>query len=279
MSSLKLYFVNEQNRKLFKRNTMIDKPLLIDLDGVLRIGNIPAEGVQKFLDFIRNNNIDACVLSNSSLYSSDEIRDFFSQHNIKIDLPIITAIDAGYKYVNKKYKQVAVYCDENVKCIFNEILNYKNPEAVLIGDIGNAWNYKTLQQIFEFVQNGAELITIHKNKYWNKLGEGIKLDAGPFVHAIEYATSVKATLIGKPSELYFRSALSLLTNNEVKESKHFIMLGDDLESDIKGANKLGAESILILTGKTKPPIPENYKQFVNYTANNLDEVIKILKNS
>ncbi len=256
---------------------MIDKPLLIDLDGVLRIGNRPAEGLQKFLDFLNSNNANACVLSNSSLYSSDEVYDFFNQHNIKINLPIITAIDAGFKYVNQKYKRVAVYCDENVKFLFESMLNYKNPEAVLIGDIGSAWNYNILQQIFEFVQNGAELITIHKNKFWNKEGEGIKLDAGPFVNAIEYATSVKATLIGKPSELYFKSALSLLNNFKNNETQNFIMLGDDLESDIKGANQLGAETILIFTGKTKPPIPANYKPFVNYTANNLDEVIKLLK--
>lgn len=253
---------------------MIDKPLLIDLDGVLRLGSKPAPSLQNFLTFIRENNIKACILSNSSLYSSSEVYSFFTNHSIKINLPIITAIDAGYNYVRSKYKRVSVYCDNNVKPMFNEILDYQNPEAVLIGDIGDTWNYKMLQQIFEFVQNGAELVAIHKNKFWNKPNVGIQLDAGPFVHAIEYATSVEAMLIGKPSELYFMSALNLLDKDKLEK---FVMIGDDLDSDMMGANKLGAKTILIYTGKTKSPFPKSYEQFVNYTANNLEEVIEILK--
>lgn len=253
---------------------MNNKPLLIDLDGVLRIGNSLANRVEDFLSFIEDNKIQACILSNSSLYSANEIDDFFNQHNIEIKIPIITAIDAAYKYVRTKYKKVAVYCDDNVKPMFNQILDYQNPEAVLIGDIGNTWDYKILQQIFTFVKNDAELITIHKNKFWYKTNIGIQLDAGPFVHAIEYATSTKATIIGKPSQLYFKSALDLLNANE---SKKFIMVGDDLESDIKGASNLGADTILILTGKTKLPLPQNYKKLVKYTANNLEHVIEILQ--
>lgn len=276
MSSKKIVFYSciISNLIVSLQKIMIKKPLLIDLDGVLRIGNIPADGLKNFLTFVEENNIKACILSNSSLYSSHEIYDFFTNHSLKINLPIITAIDAGYKYVSSKYKQVAVYCSDNVKIMFDQILDYKNPQAVLIGDIGDSWNYKILQQIFEFVQNGAELITIHKNKFWNKPKAGIQLDAGPFVHAIEYATSIKATIIGKPAKLYFKSALNLLDINELEK---FVMIGDDLDSDMAGASKLGAETILIYTGKTKPPIPNNYNNFVNYKSNNLNDVIEILK--
>jgi len=254
---------------------MINKPLLIDLDGVLRIGNSPAHGLQDFLSFIDKYNINSCILSNSSLYSSNVVYNYFEDHSIKVKIPIITAIDSAHQYVSQKYKRVAVFCDEKVKPMFKELLDYQNPEAVLIGDIGNEWNYKIVQQIFEFVQNGTELIAIHKNKFWNKPNVGTQLDAGPFIHAIEFATSSQATLIGKPSNLYFRSALNLINANE---QDPFVMVGDDLDSDMTGASKLDAETILIYTGKTKKPFPNIYKPYVNYTANNLYDVIKILKN-
>lgn len=253
----------------------MQKPILIDLDGVLRLGNALAEDTKLFLDYLDSSHRKACILSNSSLFSSENIYSFFEENSIKTNIPIITAIDAASDYVKNKYSKVAVYVSDNVLNKFVDILDFENPEAVLIGDIGNLWNYKLVQNIFEYVQNGAELIAIHKNKFWNKPNAGIQLDSGPFIHAIEFASSSTAKLIGKPSSLYFQSALQKI-NCEINDS--FIMLGDDLDSDITGAKILGAETILIYTGKTKAPFPTSYKDKINYEANNLLDVIKILKN-
>ncbi|MFZ1291757.1 MAG: HAD hydrolase-like protein [Melioribacteraceae bacterium] len=252
----------------------MQKPLLIDLDGVLRIGNTIANYTKEFIDFIESNKIPACILSNSSLFTSEQIRDFFYSQKIEFNIQIITAIDAAYNYINGKYKKVAIYTSENVIGKFSEFLEYEKPEAVLIGDIGNVWNFKLMQTIFEYVRNGAELIAVHKNKFWNVPNVGIQLDAGPFIHGIEFATSTNATLIGKPSKLYFKSALQKIG---FCEDTKFIMLGDDLDSDMKGAKDLNAETILILTGKTNLPISEGHSKFINHIANNLTEVIDILK--
>ncbi len=252
----------------------MQKPLLIDLDGVLRIGNKPAEDIIPFLEFIDSESIPSCILSNSSLYSSKQIYSFFQSHSIEINIPIITAIDAAYDYIKNKYKKVAVFTSENVFEMFIDFIDYEHPEAVLIGDIGDKWNYKLIQSIFEYVQNGAELIAVHKNKFWDNPDLGIQLDAGPFIHAIEYATSSKATLIGKPSHIYFNSALEKIN---VNMDQKFIMLGDDLESDMVGAKKIGAETILILTGKTSLPILLENQIYVDHKVKNLLGVIELLK--
>lgn len=250
------------------------KPLLIDLDGVLRLGDKPAEDIILFLNYLDENKIPSCILSNSSLYSSDQIYDFFNSYSINIKIPIITAIDAAHSYVNEKYSKVAAYTSEIVIGKFAHLLDFEKPEAVLIGDIGDVWNYKLIQTIFEYLQNGAELIAVHKNKFWNKPGVGIQLDAGPFINAIEYASSIQATLIGKPSSLYFSQALKKM-NCKLEDS--FIMLGDDLDSDMKGAKDLGAQTILIYTGKTKSPISDEKNSFVDHQTNSLTEVIKVLE--
>ena len=251
------------------------KPLLIDLDGVLRIGSNLAEGTEILLNYIEQKNISSCILSNSSLYTSKNILSFFKDNSIDLRIPVITAIDAASDYVKNKYSKVAAFTSENVIHLFNDILDFENPEAVLIGDIGNLWNYKLMQTIFEYVRNGADLIAIHKNKFWNKENLGITLDAGPFIHAIEYAADKEALLIGKPSPLYFESAFTKINCN----SKHpFMMLGDDLESDITGSKKIGAETILIYTGKTQKPFLPKFKDIVDHEADNLMEVIRILDN-
>jgi len=251
----------------------MNKPLLIDLDGVLRIRNEPAEYLTEFLYFLENSSIPACILSNSSISSSNQISKFFDSHSINVNLPIITAIDAAYTYIKNRYKKVAVFTSKNVIDIFSEFLDFENPEAVLIGDIGDTWNYKLMQTIFDYIQKGAELIAVHKNRFWEKPQFGIQLDAGPFIHAIEFATSTNATLIGKPSPLYFQLALKKINCNE---NDKFIMLGDDIVSDISGARKLGAETILIYTGKTKLPLSNNNLRLVDYGASNLLEVVELL---
>ncbi len=252
----------------------MQKPILIDLDGVLRLGNNPAEDINIFLDFIHQTKIPTCILSNSSLSTSDQIKKYFESNSITLKIPIITAIDTAFSYIKEKYSKAAIYTSENVIDKFSDFLEYEKPEAVLIGDIGNLWNYKLMQTIFEYIENGAELIAVHKNRYWHKPSEGILLDAGPFIHGIEYATGVTATLIGKPSPLYFYSALKRIGFDA---NQPFIMIGDDLKSDIAGGKKLNADTILILTGKTKLPIPENEKKNINYYAESLTQVVEIIK--
>lgn len=249
-------------------------PLLIDLDGVLRIKNIPAPGLSEFLSFIENSKTPACILSNSTLSTSKQVIQFFEKRNYRINIPIITAIDAASLYIKSKYSKVAAYTSENVIQLFNDKLDFENPEAVVIGDIGDKWNYKLMQTIFDYVRNGAELIAAHKNKYWDKPGLGIQLDAGPFIHGIEYASNSSATLIGKPSPLYFKMALEKL---RFSENTKFTMIGDDVLSDMQGAKSVGAKTILIYTGKTPKPVEDIYKSFIDYEANNLLEVIEILK--
>lgn len=128
-------------------------------------------------------------------------------------------------------------------------LELKTPEAVLVGDIGEEWNYRILNEIFQKVKNGARLIALHKGKFW-QTKEGLMLDIGAFVSGIEYATGVKAEIIGKPSEAFFNAALKMIS----AKASQTIMIGDDLDSDIGGAQACGIRGILVKTGKYRDGI-------------------------
>ena len=178
------------------------KPLLIDLDGVLKLGNYPAPDVKDFFEFINENKIPSCILSNSTLITGELVKEFFNDHGIKLSIPAITAFDATLSFVKKNYKKVEVYCREYLIHHFEGMIDSENPEAVVIGDIEDKWNYQIINEIFKKVFAGADLIAMHKNKYWNPDGE-LLIDAGAFITAIEFASDKKAILIGKPSPLYF----------------------------------------------------------------------------
>ena len=250
------------------------KPLLIDLDGVLRIGKNLAEGFQEFLNFLYKTGRQACVISNSTLSNAEMVKKFFAENGIDFRLPMMTSADATLQYVTNNYNSAAVFCSEPVLSMFLKIQNHENPEAVVLGDLGKDWDFKTINTIFKLVYNGADLIAMQKNRFWKTPEDGLLIDAGAFVTAIEFATQKEAILIGKPSPIYFKSGLKLMG---LPESNEFIMLGDDLETDIEGANKLGAWSILIYTGKTTYPLPAGAKVEPTFEADNLLDVIKLLE--
>ena len=69
-----------------------------------------------------------------------------------------------------------------------------------------------------------------------------------FVAALEYATGVDATVIGKPSASFFGAALAALD----AEPELTWMVTDDLEQDVRGAQLFGMKTLLLRTGKFRP---------------------------
>jgi HAD superfamily hydrolase (TIGR01458 family) len=247
-------------------------PLLIDFDGVIKLGDKPAADAEDFFDFIRKKNIPAYIISNSTLRTSEDIKDFFEKYDIVCDIPAMTASEVTLKFAADNYKRIKVYCSENIKKLFSKLIVKENPEAVVVGDLADQWSYDILNQIFRDVISGADFIAMQKNKFWKPDGKTLCLDAGSFITAIEYAASKKALLIGKPSPIYFKTALKMLGN----ENSSFYMLGDDLETDILAAQQIGGKGILIFTGKTQYPLSPGIKMKPDYEAKNLTGVINIL---
>lgn len=251
---------------------MKSKPILIDLDGVLKIGDSPARNANEFLNFINENKIPACILSNSTLRTGDQVKGFFSEHEIELKIPAITAFDATLSFVKKNYKKVQVYCREYLIHYFDGIIDNENPEAIVIGDIEDKWNYGIMNDIFKKVHDGADLVAMHKNKYWKPHGE-LLIDAGAFITGIEFSSGREAKLIGKPSPVYFNEALGKINS---KTANGFFMIGDAIDNDILAAQEIGGNGILIYTGKTKFPIDNNLNVKPDFEAHSLKEVISIL---
>lgn len=249
-------------------------PVLIDVDGVLKLGGKLLPGAKEFLNFLSEKNYPACIITNTSLTTAEDQKKFFQEEGIDLRFPILTASDTAYLYVKKKYKKAAVYCIDPVKKIYDDVIDMKNPEVVVIGDMLKEWNYDILTDIFRKVRAGADLIAIQKNRYWNTPEDGYLLDVGPFVAAIEYATEKEATVIGKPSKIYFDTALQMIGSSI---DKPFVMIGDDIETDIGAAQHYGGTGILMYTGKTEYPLPEDHPISPDYEARDLKEVKELIE--
>jgi HAD superfamily hydrolase (TIGR01458 family) len=249
-------------------------PVLIDFDGIIRIGKQPATDAKQFLQFLSEQKIPTFIISNSTLNTADDLKQFLIENKMDFGIQAMTSVNAAINYVKNNYKGVSVFCDEEIKENFKEFIDDNEPEAVVIGDLGDKWNYETLNDIFRKVYNGADLLAMQKNKFWKPDGINLCLDAGAFISAIEYATGKEAVLIGKPSPIYFYSAIELLG---FSKDSTFIMIGDDIETDIQGAKDLGGTSILVYSGKTKYPLEPSIKIKPDYEAKTLENVIPIIE--
>ena len=73
---------------------------------------------------------------------------------------------------------------------------------------------------------------------------GLSLGPGPFINMLEAVTNRKAVIIGKPNEIFFRTGLS--SDCEPDEA---VMIGDDINDDVLGAEAAGINGILVQSGK------------------------------
>ncbi|NOZ79523.1 MAG: HAD-IIA family hydrolase [Acidobacteria bacterium] len=119
----------------------------------------------------------------------------------------------------------------------------ERPEAVVVGDLGREWTFDRLNAAFLALRAGAVLVAIQKNRCWND-GTGLKLDAGPFVAALEYATGRTAELIGKPAAAFFETAISFLQ----APRERIVVVGDSVENDVKGGHDAGCQAVAVRTG-------------------------------
>jgi HAD superfamily hydrolase (TIGR01450 family) len=258
---------------LFIMKPNLPFPLLIDFDGVINLYGNLAPNSKDFFEFLERHNLPAFILSNSTLRTAKDVKNFLESNDLYTNIPIMTAADATLKYIEKNYQRVSVFCVDNVKKEFEKFIDDNNPQAVVIGDMADEWTIDVLNEIFLKAHNGADIVAMHMNRYWSPEKNKFVLDAGSYISAIEYATEKKAILVGKPSPIYFQTALEML--GYPKDST-FLMLGDDMELDIIPVHKMGGKTILVLTGKTKLPFANSAAS--DFICSNLSDVLNVLRN-
>jgi ribonucleotide monophosphatase NagD (HAD superfamily) len=88
---------------------------------------------------------------------------------------------------------------------------------------------------------------MHRNLYW-RTREGLQLDGGAFLLGLEAAATVTAEVVGKPAASFFTSALRHLQ----VDAAEAVMIGDDIDADVLGAQRVGVPGVLVKTGKFLP---------------------------
>ncbi len=223
------------------------KGLLLDLDGTLYVGDSLLPGALEAIDRIRQRDIPIRFLTNTTSKSSSVIVEHARDLGLEIDpahlyTPPLVARDvlhkAGHLRCHFLLKPEVIAELDGIKHVDDK------PDAVVIGDMGNLFSADCLDHALRFLLDGAAFYTLASNRYFRADG-GLRLDVGAYAAALEYATGRTATLLGKPAGHFFTTALADMGIAPADA----LMVGDDIEGDVHGAQAAGIRGVLVRTGK------------------------------
>lgn len=223
---------------------------LIDMDGVIYRGSEPIPGAVEFIAWLREEKIPYLFLTNNSTYTPLDVVVKLKKIGINTSVEhVYTSAMATAEFVrHQKPDGTAFVIGEggllNALNEVNYAITRESPDYVIVGE-GRVLNYELVEQAHRSIAAGAGLISTNADT-WCPTDSGPRPGCGAIAALLESATGRRAYHVGKPNPFMMRAARKRidLSTDEV------IMIGDTMETDIRGATDLGFKSILVLTGST-----------------------------
>jgi phospholysine phosphohistidine inorganic pyrophosphate phosphatase len=230
--------------------------LLFDMDGVLYNGPVPIPGAARALAWVRERKIPHLFVTNTTSRARSVLVEKLKSFDIfTVEDQIFSPPRATALWLRTQERgAVALFVPAATHPEFEgfPILPEKaetGARYVVVGDLGKGWSFDTLNRAFRLLHSNpeAELIALGLTRYW-QAEDGLRLDTAPFVAALENATRRKALVFGKPAEAFFAAAVAKLG----VPAGEVLMVGDDVDVDVAGAQRAGLKGALVRTGKFRP---------------------------
>jgi HAD superfamily hydrolase (TIGR01458 family) len=250
------------------------RAVLLDLDGVLYVEGEALAGAIEAVERLREAGLALRFVTNTTAHSRHKTLDKLSRLGFRLEeRELVTPAALAVAHCHERgHARVALLMNDEVKQDFADLEETDDgADAVIVGDLGSGFAYGVLNGAFRQLMDGAELVALQKNRYWLR-ADGLSLDVGPFVAALEYATGRDAYVVGKPARGFFEEILRDLGF----AAREAVMVGDDVESDIGGALRAGLAGVLVRTGKYRDQAVRESGIEPTATANSIAEVPVLL---
>jgi HAD superfamily hydrolase (TIGR01458 family) len=231
--------------------------ILLDVDGVLHVSGEPIPGAADAVRRLRENGHRLRFVTNTTTRSRVQLADLLRSTGIELDDEEVQTAASTAVGVLRGKRVLALTMHALVHDLEGLELVGEGADAVLLGgadetpETNLVFSYMNLARAFAELELGADLYCLHRNRWW-QTKRGPLLDSGAFVAGLEYAAQVEAVVLGKPTASYFAAACQALD----ADPQMTWMVGDDLESDIAGAQGTGLRTVLVRTGKFRPDVVE-----------------------
>jgi HAD superfamily hydrolase (TIGR01458 family) len=221
--------------------------VFIDLSGTLHIGRHPLPGAIDAVARLRREGFRVRFVSNTSSKSRRRLQEVLGEIGFDIAFEeLFTAPLVVHRYLQRHGLRPYLLVHPDLLEEFAD-LPQQDPDAVVVGCALEHFTYDSLNQAFRLLRKGAPLIATGRTVCFEGR-DGLQLDVGPFIAALEYAAGTEALVLGKPSPGFFAAAREEFSC----PPKRVTMIGDDAESDVGGALAVGMRGILVQTGKYRP---------------------------
>ena len=220
--------------------------VLLDLGGVVYVGNDALPGAVDAVDRVRAASIPIRGITNTTRQPRRALLGKLHRMDLVLepDELFMPAI-AARRYLEANGMSPHLLIHPSLEEDFAGLPETEGPSAVVVGDAGTGFTYERLNAAFRALDPQAAFLALARNRSFRDADGQLSLDAGPFVAALEYATGRTATVLGKPSAEFFGAAIDSLGCAPADA----VMIGDDVEADIAGAQAAGIRGVLVQTGK------------------------------
>lgn len=227
--------------------------LLLDIDGVLVTSWEPLAGSVDAVSTLRRHGVPFRLLTNTTTRTRSGLAGTLRDAGFDfVPDEIVTAVSATAAYLNANHDGSGVFVlsdgDPRADLVGVRLVDAEDADVVVLGGGCDDFSYDLLNRVFRRLNDGAAFVAMHRNLYW-RTSEGLQLDGGAFVAALEAASGETPAVCGKPSPAFFATALEGMGGIAPARAA---MVGDDIVSDVGGAQAAGMAGILVRTGKFRP---------------------------
>lgn len=228
--------------------------VLLDIDGVLVASWEPIDGAAGAVAALRDAGYGVRFLTNTTSRTRASIAEALRDAGIDVDDgEIATATSATAAHLRHEHpgRRVLLLDDGPTEDLGDiDLVEIDDaPEVVVLGGAGPLFTWEALSSLAALVAEGVPFVAMHGSAVW-QTADGLRLDTGAFAAAVEAATGIAPTVVGKPAPVMFTDALAELD----AEPPMTAMVGDDVTSDVLGAQAAGLTGVLVRTGKFRPEL-------------------------
>lgn len=224
---------------------------LIDMDGVIYGGDTMIPGADEFVDRLLKENIPFTFMTNNSQRTPLEAVRKLRKMGIEVmEKHVFTSAMATGKFIASQMPNASAYVlgEGGLLTSLHDhglTLVETDPDYVVLGE-GRNFTLEMVQKAVDMILQGAKFITTNrdpspKRKGWNNLG------IAATTAMIEEATGTKAFVVGKPGPVMMRSARKFIG----LETADTVVIGDTMQTDIRGGVQMGYKTILVLSGVSR----------------------------
>ena len=254
---------------------------LIDMDGVIYRENQLIPGAAEFVECLLGSGAPFLFVTNNSAPTPEDlavrlrhlgIEGIFSRH-------FYTSALNTADFLSETHPNCTVFvlgeggllAALHEKRIANDAIN---PSYVVVGE--GAVSTDKLTKAHECLERGARLLATNPDN-WCPVGpERTRPGAGAAAAFLEASSGKQAYYLGKPNGYMFNRARRKLEESSRNAPEQVVMIGDTMETDIRGAVEAGLCAYLVLTGSTTLETLRDYvyqpTQILNSVADLIEEV-------